>query len=124
MKDFNELVKIIKTLRGENGCNWDKVQTPESLILYLKKEVKELSIGIKKMDKENIAEEIGDIMMIIIMIITIYEERGILSVKEVLRKSIEKIIRRHPHVFLEKRNLNQQEVIKQWRKIKRTEKNL
>ena len=119
---LDELGQLIRALRGENGCPWDKKQTPESVGIYLIEEVFELVDAIESGNLEQIREELGDVLFHIVFIARMFEERGEFNLSEVARTITEKMIRRHPHVFGEKEVRNSAEVVQNWHKIKLNEK--
>jgi len=119
--DFFTLWEIIKTLRGENGCPWDKKQTPQTLKKYLIEEAYEVLEAIDKNNPEEIREELGDLLFLLLFIIYLYEEEKRFSLKELLYLTAQKMIRRHPHVFGKEVAKSAEEVIYQWQKIKKKE---
>ena len=121
---LNELFRLVKTLRGKNGCPWDKKQTPSSVSVYLIEEVFELADAIQNGNSEHIREELGDVLFHIVFIARMFQECGEFNLSDVARTVTEKMIRRHPHVFGEKRVENSAEVTKNWHKIKLNEKKL
>lgn len=118
-----ELLETITRLRGENGCPWDRKQTPVTLKKYLQEECDEIITAIDKDDPHNLCEELGDFLYLILMIAEISRENGKFSIAEVISSSKEKLIRRHPHVFSSVKTLNENELRQQWSEIKRLEKN-
>ncbi|GAB1402159.1 hypothetical protein MASR1M68_10700 [Elusimicrobiota bacterium] len=123
-KDFIKLVDIFKKLRAEDGCAWDKKQTHSSLIKYLFEESNELKTAIKKHDIENIKEELGDVLLQVIFHCQIANENKWFDINDVIKNLNKKLIRRHPHVFGKSKAKTEQEIIKQWAKIKKKEKKL
>ncbi len=119
---FEKLVEIVARLRGPGGCPWDRKQTPESLRKYLVEEAYEAYEAIEKGAVEEIREELGDLLFLILMIAYIYQEKGRFSIEEMLELCAEKMIRRHPHVFGEERAASAEEVLARWQKIKESEK--
>ena len=119
---FAYLRNTIETLRGEKGCPWDKRQTTQSMLKYLHAEVEELVTAINNDDAANIAEELGDLLFIVVMMAQINEECGRFSVDEVLTSINDKLIRRHPHVFAGLEITDEEELRAQWRRIKAEEK--
>lgn len=119
---FLRLTETIKTLRGENGCPWDKRQTTRSLVKYLRSEFDELLLAIENEDTENLCEELGDLLFIIVLIAEINSEAGKFSINQVLDGITEKLIRRHPHVFAGVQVSSEQELQEQWQRIKELEK--
>ncbi|ABR31363.1 pyrophosphatase [Thermosipho melanesiensis] len=115
---FEKLLEIMKTLRGPNGCDWDKKQTHESLIPYLIEESYELVEEIKAKNYKNMAEELGDILLQVIFHSQIATENNSFTIDDVIDTLIEKLIRRHPHVFGTEKEFS----YKRWEKIKALEK--
>ncbi|MCD6489830.1 MAG: nucleoside triphosphate pyrophosphohydrolase, partial [Thermodesulfobacterium sp.] len=115
--DFYTLWEIIKTLRGENGCPWDREQTPQTLKKYLIEEAYEVLEAIDKNNPEEIREELGDLLFLLLFIIYLYEEKKLFTLKELLYLTAQKMIRRHPHVFGKEVAKSAEEVIYQWQKI-------
>jgi tetrapyrrole methylase family protein/MazG family protein len=124
MKDysFNEFVDIIRTLRSENGCPWDREQTHESLKTCLIEECYETVDAIDNKDSDNLCEELGDLLLQVIMHSVIAEEEGSFSTGDVVSRVSEKMIRRHPHVFGDVSVSSSGEVLKNWEEIKKSEK--
>jgi len=119
---FLQLVETIRALRGENGCPWDRRQTTVSLVKYLKSEFDELLAAIENQDEENLCEELGDLLFIIVMIAEINHEENRFSIDEVLTAITEKLIRRHPHVFAGVEISDEKQLHEQWQRIKAMEK--
>jgi MazG family protein len=122
-KKINELINLIETLRGKNGCPWDQKQTPRSMSIFLIEEMYELVEAIVRKDIHHVCEELGDVLFHILFITNIYKEKGKFDLKEVIGMVIEKMLRRHPHVFGNAKVENVEDVKKQWHHIKQTEKN-
>ncbi len=126
MTDINQslqsLVGTISALRGENGCPWDKKQTPHSLVKHLKAEVEELIQAIFNNDTQNICEEIGDVLYVLIMISKCHSDEAAVDFKKAILNINEKLIRRHPHVFAGATYKDEEELKQQWQKIKEEEK--
>jgi len=120
---FNELVKLVALLRSENGCPWDKEQTHESLLPSIEEEVQEVAEAINAGDKENLKEELGDVLLNILLQAQIAAESNDFDIDDVLETVSEKVVRRHPHVFGDKKLKNSGEVLEEWARIKKTEKN-
>ncbi len=116
------LMDTIDTLRGEQGCPWDRKQTCASLKKYLQAECDELLAAINNEDHVNICEELGDILYILIMITEINKERGFFKFNDVLESINAKLIRRHPHVFAGQTYENEEQLAAQWLAIKAKEK--
>ncbi len=119
---FNELKDIFDTLHGENGCLWDKQQTHESLIPYLKEETEEFIETIGKDTYEHMKEELGDLLLQVMFHAQIAKKHNKFDIEDVIATLIEKLKRRHPHVFAGVKVKSSQEIISNWKKIKKEEK--
>lgn len=120
--DFAELREIIAILRGENGCKWDRAQTHESLKECLKNETEEVYRAIDSEDDENLCEELGDLLLQVLLNAQIAFERGAFTLDDVIQRLAEKMIRRHPHVFGDMVAKTPEESLALWKEIKRREK--
>lgn len=116
------LRELIIALRGENGCPWDRKQTPESLSIYVIEEVYELLEAMAADDTDAICEELGDVLFQIFFVAYLYEQQGRFTLETVLACILRKMIRRHPHVFGAEKVENAGEVKQRWREIKLQEK--
>ncbi|MGL4980982.1 MAG: nucleoside triphosphate pyrophosphohydrolase [Fusobacteriaceae bacterium] len=122
MTEFDKLVQLMKTLRGENGCSWDKKQTIHSLKEYLLEETYE-TLEAMDLGGDELKGELGDLLLNIIFQAQISEEKGEFNMEDVVKKLSEKLIRRHPHIFQDEMvELSPEEVKKQWENIKKDEK--
>ena len=124
---FDQVVRIMATLRGEGGCPWDRKQTRESLKPYLIEEAYEVLETIDAQDDPKLKEELGDVLLQILFHAQIARERDTFTIEDVLQTLAEKLIRRHPHVFGETTNnppvvKTADEVVHRWEEIKRQEK--
>lgn len=117
-KNFDDLTALIHLLRQE--CEWDKKQTNETLLPYAIEEVFELVNAVLCGDDEDSKLELGDVLLQVVLQSEIYAERGAFDVGDVIYALQDKMIRRHPHVFL-KHKLTEDEVKTQWDKIKQQE---
>ncbi|RAO99686.1 pyrophosphatase [Petrotoga sp. 9PW.55.5.1] len=115
---FEELVRVMKTLRGPQGCDWDKEQTHQSLKPYIIEEAYELVEAIDEEDKLMIKEELGDVLLQVVFHSVIAEEKNDFYTIEVIDNLIQKLVRRHPHVFGDKRGYS----YARWEEIKAQEK--
>lgn len=120
--DFDELVEIVAVLRGENGCKWDRAQTHETLKKCLTDECGEVLEAIDNRDDENLCEELGDVLLQVLMNAQIAKERGVFTLDDVIQVLSEKLIRRHPHVFGDEVVENEEQALALWRKVKAKEK--
>ena len=121
---FTELVKLIRTLRSEHGCPWDKKQNPQTFHHYILEEYHELVHAINEGNPAEIADETGDLIFLVVFVAYMFEQEGIATLSEVLQGVISKMVRRHPHVFGEVRVKDAEDVIDNWAKIKASEKNI
>lgn len=119
---FFRLKEIIATLRGPDGCPWDKEQTHESLRQFLIEEAYELVDAIDEADDEKIIEELGDVLLQVMLHSQIGEEQGYFSIDDVIATISDKMIRRHPHVFGDVSVSGTKEVLDNWQTIKAKEK--
>lgn len=119
---FADLEKIVAALRGENGCPWDKAQTYESMKKCLANETEEVFQAIDNQDMENLCEELGDVLLQVMLNSQIARERGDFTIDDVIDGLCRKMIRRHPHVFGEQQALTPEEGLKLWNQIKASEK--
>lgn len=120
--EFSRLISIIHTLRGDEGCPWDKKQTPLSIKKYLLEECRELSEALESGDSDHICEEIGDMYFILAMLSVMHKEKKLFTTDDPLRLINEKMIRRHPHVFADVECTSDEELRSQWERIKQEEK--
>lgn len=119
---FQGTIEMMKALRAEEGCSWDRSQTHESLRNYLLEESYEVLEAIDNQDWDNLAEELGDVLFQIVFHAEIASEAGRFNINQVIGGINEKMIRRHPHVFLDKASFNPDQVETNWDAIKRLEK--
>lgn len=119
---FAKLCEIVAQLRAPGGCPWDREQTHQSLVPGLLEEAYEVADAVRKKDDTNLREELGDLLLQVVMHAQIASEEGRFTIEDVSREVTEKLIRRHPHVFAESDARETGAVLKQWDAIKRTEK--
>lgn len=119
---FRALLQLIQTLRGPDGCPWDKKQTPRSIALYLIEEIYELVEAIESGNSDDIREELGDVLFQVFFIAELFHEKGRFDIGEVALRTTEKMIARHPHVFGADRLDSTEAVREQWHQIKQHEK--
>ncbi len=121
--NMEELLEIITVLRSPEGCSWDRAQTHESLKECLNEESEEVLQAIDKQDDENLCEELGDLLMQVLVHCEIAKERGAFDFSDVVQMLSEKLIRRHPHVFGDvKQPETPEEALELWKEVKRIEK--
>jgi len=119
---FNRLCEIVAKLRAPSGCPWDREQTHESLLPQLIEEAYEVAGAVRTKDDANFHEELGDLLLLIVMHAEIAREAGRFDIDNVIGDVTEKLIRRHPHVFGKSDARDSGAVLKQWESIKRAEK--
>ncbi len=120
---FERLCAIMRRLRAPGGCPWDREQTHASLVPGLLEETYEVAEAIRAQDDANLREELGDLLLQVVMHAQIASEEGRFTIDEVAREIGDKLVRRHPHVFGESAARDTGAVLQQWDAIKRTEKN-
>ncbi|MBU3216925.1 nucleoside triphosphate pyrophosphohydrolase [Clostridium estertheticum] len=121
-KDFYDLIKVVDTLRDENGCAWDREQTHESLKKCLIEECYEVLEAIDEKDEDNIIEELGDVLLQVIFHAKIGKEEGYFNINDVIRGITNKMINRHPHIFKSLESKTTKQVLESWEIIKSKEK--
>jgi XTP/dITP diphosphohydrolase len=120
---MQELIDVVAKLRSpDGGCPWDLAQTPETLIPYVIEEAYEVVDAIRTQDQTAIAEELGDLLLQVVLQAQIASEIGNFSLKEIAQGITQKLIRRHPHVFGDVSVQNIDEVRQNWEQIKAAEK--
>jgi MazG family protein len=119
---FEKLVALQARLRAPNGCPWDREQTHSSLRTYLIEEAYEVLDALESGDDAKFAEEMGDLLLQIVFHSQIASEEARFTIADVIREIHQKMVRRHPHVFGEKRAKDAAEVLKNWENIKSEER--
>ena len=119
---FQGLANIVASLRAPDGCPWDREQTHESLKRYLLEETYEALDALDKGDPTALREELGDILLNILLHCQIAGESGEFEARDMLRHIAEKLVRRHPHVFGDLKLSNAQEVMDNWEALKSKER--
>ena len=122
MYTFEDLKQIMKTLRAEDGCPWDREQTFESLRKYMREEAEEAVQAVDKNDMENLCEELGDVLFQVMLNSQIAKEKGLFSIDDVISGICEKMVRRHPWVFGDAKINSAEEGEALWTRIKMQEK--
>jgi len=122
MNAIERLVDIVRTLRGPNGCPWDKVQTYQSLIPYVIEEAYEVVDALENSNPESLKEELGDMLLHVVMLSAMAEDLRHFNLEEVATDISEKMIRRHPHVFASTQVDSVEDVVHNWEAIKKQEK--
>lgn len=119
---FDRFVEVVRRLRGEGGCPWDREQTHQSLKPYFIEETYEAVEAIDDGEPGRLREELGDVLLQVVLHAVIGEEEGAFTPAEVVDGITEKMIRRHPHVFAGVKVADSGEVLRRWERIKRDEK--
>jgi nucleoside triphosphate diphosphatase len=122
MTEFEKLCDIVAKLRSPEGCPWDREQTNASLVPPLLEEAYEVAGAVYAQDDANLREELGDLLLLIIMHAQIASEEKRFDIDEIAREISEKLIRRHPHVFGKSEARESEAIVRQWEAIKREEK--
>jgi MazG family protein len=122
MENLIRLKEIVARLRAPDGCPWDREQTHSTLRASLVEECHEVIDAIERSDDANLREELGDLLLQVVMHAQLADERGAFTLEEIATTVSDKMVRRHPHVFGDKLAADSDAVLKQWEKIKREEK--
>ena len=118
---FARLLEVMTRLRGEGGCPWDREQTRDSLKPFLIEEAYEVLEALEDGDPARLREELGDLLFQVVFHVEIARERGEFTMADLLSALVEKMTRRHPHVFGDRRVRDAQEALAQWESIKQAE---
>ena len=122
MRTFGGLRRIVATLRGPEGCPWDRVQTHLSLRPFLLEEASETLEALDEADPSRLCEELGDLLLEVLLQVQIAEEGGEFALEDVIYGIAAKLVRRHPHVFGEATAETPEAVVEQWEELKREER--
>jgi tetrapyrrole methylase family protein/MazG family protein len=121
-KNLEELIGVIEVLRSENGCVWDRAQTHESLTPNMLEEAYEAVEAIKEGKPEHLREELGDVLLQVLLHSQISKEEGTFDIEDVSKELKDKLIHRHPHVFGNVHVETPQDVADNWEVLKKEEK--
>lgn len=121
LKDFETFRQIIAKLRAPGGCPWDRKQTHSTLKPYVVEETYEVLQAIDEGNRDKLCEELGDLLLQILLHAQIASEEGTFDISDVIQKISKKIIHRHPHVFGKVKVSGAKEVSAQWQRLKREE---
>jgi XTP/dITP diphosphohydrolase len=123
LEALQQLIDVVAQLRSPSGgCPWDLAQTPQTLTPYVIEEAYEVVDAIRSGDKEAIAEELGDLLLQVVLQAQIASEEGQFTLKDIAQGITQKLIRRHPHVFGDVEVRDAEDVRKNWEQIKAAEK--
>ena len=120
--DMADLLQLMRVLRGENGCPWDRKQTHQSLRPYLIEEAYEAALAIDEGDDLHLTEELGDVLLQVALHAVIGEEYGTMDISDITTAISRKMIARHRHVFGEDTCLTPESVVDNWSRIKQEER--
>ena len=121
MEQFDELVRVMARLRAPDGCSWDREQSHESLRPYLLEESYEAVEAIDDEEWSRLRDELGDVLLQVVFHAQLAAERGDFTIEDVAAGIVEKLYRRHPHVFGEAEVADSGEVLERWEKLKHEE---
>jgi MazG family protein len=121
-RSFDELVKLMTTLRGPGGCPWDRKQTLPDLKPYVIEEAYEVVDAIDRDDRRALAEEVGDLLLEAVFIAEITREEGSFDIYDAVGAVHDKLVRRHPHVFADVEADDAEQVLVNWEKLKNEER--
>ncbi|HBH17585.1 MAG TPA: nucleoside triphosphate pyrophosphohydrolase, partial [Cyanobacteria bacterium UBA9579] len=122
LENLQRLIDVIEKLRAPDGCPWDKEQTHESLRENFIQETYEAIDAIESGDSEELKEELGDVLLQVVLHAQIASEESRFDIEDVAKTIADKIIRRHPHVFAETKVKGTEDVLVNWERIKKEEK--
>lgn len=121
-ENLHRLRMVITDLLGPEGCPWDRKQTPDTLCDYLVEECFELVHAVRSQEPGDVREELGDLFFLLLFLAELYERSGKFTLSETFSLNADKMIRRHPHVFGNCTVDSQEQVLRNWERIKRQEK--
>jgi MazG family protein len=121
-QQLTALVEIMRRLLGPEGCPWDREQTHESLEPYVLEEAREVADAIEHGNPDELCEELGDLLMLIVFQAELARRAGTFTIERVIEGICDKMIRRHPHVFADAEAATAAEVVDHWNRVKREEK--
>src|ERR1051325_143441 len=121
-RSFDDLVKLMTTLRGPNGCPWDRKQTLQSLKPFIIEESYEVTDAIDNDDRAALLEEVGDFLLQAVFITELTREEGSFDVYDSITAIHDKLVRRHPHVFGDVEANDAEQVLVNWEKLKNEER--
>ena len=119
---IERLIEIVATLRGENGCQWDREQTHQSLRPNMLEEAYEAVDAIDDNDIANLREELGDVLLQVVLHAQIAKDNGNFDIEDVAKELGDKLIHRHPHVFSNAKVNTTQDILDAWERLKKEEK--
>lgn len=115
---FKDLTEIVRFLRSEEGCPWDRKQTMQSMVECLQEESEEVVQAVKTEDMDNLEEELGDLILQGVFYAQLAREKDLFDIDDVLERLNRKLVKRHPHVFGEEVAENPEEALDVWEQSK------
>lgn len=122
MREFDRLVEIMARLRGPGGCPWDRDQTHQSIRKYVIEEAYEVAEAIDRDDPEELCGELGDLLLQVVFHAEMARESGRFRIEDVCARIVDKMVRRHPHVFADVQVEGAADVVRNWEAIKARER--
>ena len=122
LAEFAELIEVVRKLRAPEGCPWDREQSMDSLRYHILEEAHELVESIEEKDTKGVQEECGDVLLHVVFLACLAQEQGLFDMREIIQTLINKLVRRHPHVFSDTSVSGSDEVSKNWERIKAEER--
>ena len=119
MTEIEKLLQTMKTLRGENGCKWDREQTHQTIRQNMLEEAYEAVDAINSNDMKHLKEELGDVLLQVVLHSQIADDNGAFTFEDVAKGINEKLIHRHPHVFSNFKVKDTNEILANWDKLKK-----
>lgn len=119
---LQELKEIVAELRGEGGCPWDRTLNYENLKPYIGEETAEVQAAVDKGDMQNLCEELGDVLLQLLLYSDMAEKDGYFSFDDVISGIARKLVRRHPHVYGDVKAETPEEALAIWKAVKAEEK--
>ncbi len=119
---LQELKEIVAELRGEGGCPWDRTLNYENLKPYIGEETAEVQAAVDKGDMQNLCEELGDVLLQLLLYSDMAEKDGYFSFDDVISSIARKLVRRHPHVYGDVKAETPEEALAIWKAVKAEEK--
>ncbi len=121
LRSFDSLVEIFQTLQGPDGCPWDRAQTHKSIVKHIEEESTELVEAIESGQKDKIIEELGDVLLLVMLNAAIAKRDGTFEILDVVEALAKKLIHRHPHVFSGQKISTAKEALDIWNNQKKSE---
>lgn len=122
LRSFDSLVKIFQILQGPDGCPWDKAQTHKSIVKHIREESMELIEAIESGSRDKIIEELGDVLLLVMLNAAIGEREGTFEILDIIETLAKKLIHRHPHVFSDQKVSDAKEALDLWNNQKKLER--